>query len=294
MTAAAGSGGVLRARGHAFPWGPGVAPHVMAVVNATPDSFSDGGAFLDAPAAEAHGVACMEAGAAILDVGGESTRPGAARVRPEEQLRRVVPVIRALALRHPVSVDTTRAAVAHAALAAGACMVNDVSGGTEDPAILEEVAASGAAVVLMHRLHEPQADRWSTEPDQRRAYGDVVLDVRDWLGARIEAAVRSGIGRDRIAVDPGIGFGKDVGQNAALLRGVPQLRALGVPVLIGASRKSFLGALAGEPEPSRRDAASVAAALAAAAGGAAFLRVHQVPMHVQALRVWAAAGPGLR
>lgn len=288
MTGSAGRG-VLRACGREFAWGPGTAPHLMAVVNATPDSFSDGGAFLDAAAAQAHGISCMHAGAAIVDVGGESTRPGAARVAAGEQVRRVEPVIRALAPLHPVSVDTTRAEVARAALSAGACMVNDVSAGMEDPALLEVVAASGAAVVLMHRLAAPDADRWSTEPDPRRRYGDVVRDIRDWLGGRVEAARRVGVGLDRIVVDPGLGFGKDVAQNIALLRGVPELAALGVPVLVGASRKSFLGAICGEPEPSSRDAASVAAALVAASGGAAILRVHEVAMHRQAMRVWSAA-----
>lgn len=279
---------------HAFPWGPGCAPHLMAVVNVTPDSFSDGGDFASAPDAVAHGVRCASEGAAVLDVGGESTRPGARRVPADVQAERTVPVVRALAERHAVSIDTTLAAVARAALDAGACMVNDVSGATEDPAILEAVAGAGAAIVLMHRRFAPGEDRWSTERDHRRPAGDVVAEVADWLAARVDVAVRAGVARERIAVDPGIGFGKDVAQNLALVAGVGRIAAIGVPVLVGASRKSFLGAVAGEAEPSRRDGASVGAAIAAAANGAAMLRVHAVGLHAQALRSWWAASQALR
>ena len=272
-------GGVLRARGFALPWGPRVAPHLMGIVNVTPDSFSDGGLHLDAAAAIAHGERCAAEGAAVLDVGGESTRPGAVRVPDAEQAARVVPVVRALAARHAASVDTTRASVARAALEAGACMVNDVSGGTEEPALVDVAAEFGAALVLMHRRFAPDQDRWSTEHDPRRASADVVAEVRDWLAARVEDAVRRGVARDRIAVDPGIGFGKSVAENVELIERLPELCALGIPVLVGASRKSFLGALAGEADPAQRDAASVVAARAAAARGAAFLRVHAVGAH---------------
>lgn len=279
---AAPRAGVLRARDRSFAWGGVAPPHLMAIVNVTPDSFSDGGLHLDAAAAVAHGERCAVEGAAILDVGGESTRPGADRVPDLEQVARTEPVVRALAARHAVSIDTTRTSVARAALAAGACMVNDVSAGTEDPAIAEVAAEHGAALVLMHRRFAPGDDRWSHEPDPRRASADVVAEVRDWLGARIEDVVRRGVPRDRVAVDPGIGFGKGVDQNVELIERLGELASLGVPVLVGASRKSFLGALAGEPDPARRDAASVIAAQAAAARGAAILRVHDVRAHAEA------------
>ena len=287
-SAATPSPRVLRTRGHAFAWGPGTVPLLMAIVNATPDSFSDGGQHSDEASAIAFGERCVADGAAIVDVGGESTRPGAQRVDAHEQIARTRPVVEALARRAPVSIDTTRAAVAQAALAAGACMVNDVSAATEDPAIVEAACSAGAALVLMHRLHAPGEDRISTEADPRRRYGDVVRDVRDWLGARIDAAVRAGLPRDCIAVDPGLGFGKDVAQNMELLVRLGEFATLGVPVLVGASRKSFLGAVAGEPDAARRDAASVVAAIEAAANGAAILRVHDVHGHRTALAAWMA------
>jgi dihydropteroate synthase len=279
---------ILRARGHAFAWGPGTVPLLMAIVNATPDSFSDGGLHADAASAIDFGERCIADGAAIVDIGGESTRPGAQRVDAAEQIARTCPVVEALARRAPVSIDTTRAVVAQSALAAGACMVNDVSAATDDPAIIDTACSAGAALVLMHRLHAPAEDRVSTEADPRRRYGDVVRDVRDWLGARIEAAARAGLPRECIAVDPGLGFGKDVAQNMELLVRVGEFASLGVPVLVGASRKSFLGAVAGEPDAARRDAASIVAALEAASNGAAILRVHDVHGHRVALAAWAA------
>lgn len=281
------AGGILRACARTFAWGAGIRPHLMAIVNATPDSFSDGGLHADPAGAIGYAESCAADGAAILDVGGESTRPGASRIAAAEQRARTEPVIRALAARHAVSIDTTRAEVASAALAAGACMVNDVSGATEDPAMLDVVAASGAAIVLMHRRFAPDEDRWSTERDPRRPAGDVVGEVRDWLGARVDAAMRAGVARDRIAVDPGFGFGKDVAQSVSMLRSFGEFAALGVPVLAGLSRKSFLGALAGQPQPAARDSASVGAGLAAAARGAAILRVHAVRLHADALAGWA-------
>ena len=291
MTSAApAAGGILRARAHAFAWGEGIRPHLMAIVNATPDSFSDGGLHADPLAAAAFAESCAADGAVILDVGGESTRPGASRVSAAEQRARTEPVVRALARGHAVSIDTTLAEVASAALEAGACMVNDVSGATEDPAMLDAVAASGAAIVLMHRRFAPDADRWSTERDERRPVGDVVREVRDWLGGRVDAAVRAGVARDCIAIDPGFGFGKDVEQNLAMLRSIGEFSSLGVPVLAGLSRKSFLGAVAGQPEPAARDAASIGAALAAAARGAAILRVHAVRAHADALAGWFGSG----
>ena len=281
-------GGVLVARSHRFAWGSGTAPVLMAVLNTTPDSFSDGGVHSSFDAALAHGQRCIHDGAGILDVGGESTRPGAARVDIAEQIARTQPVIAALATLGPVSIDTTRAEVARVALAAGACIVNDVSAALDDPEIVEVACAAGAAIILMHRLASPDSDRWSTEYDARRTYTDVVHDVRDWLGARVAAVLKAGIPRDRIAIDPGLGFGKDVQQNLALIARLPEFAELGVPVLVGASRKSFLGAITAESDPAQRDAASVGAALVAASNGAAILRVHAVRDHAHALAAWSA------
>ena len=281
-------GGVLVARSHRFAWGSETAPVLMAVLNTTPDSFSDGGVHSSLDAAVSHGQLCIHDGAGILDVGGESTRPGAARVDIAEQIARTQPVIAALATLGPVSIDTTRAEVARAALAAGACIVNDVSAALDNPEIVEVACAAGAAIILMHRLASPDSDRWSTEYDARRTYGDVVHDVRDWLGARVAAVLKAGMPRDRIAVDPGLGFGKDVQQNLALIARLQEFAELGVPVLVGASRKSFLGAITAEPDPAQRDAASVGAALVAASNGAAILRVHAVRDHAHALAAWSA------
>jgi dihydropteroate synthase len=281
-------GGVLVARSHRFAWGSETAPVLMAVLNTTPDSFSDGGVHSSFDAALAHGQRCIHEGAGILDVGGESTRPGAARVDIAEQIARTQPVIAALATLGPVSIDTTRAEVARAALAAGACIVNDVSAALDDPEIVDVACAAGAAIILMHRLASPDSDRWSTEYDARRTYTDVVHDVRDWLGARVAAVLKAGMPRDRIAVDPGLGFGKDVQQNLALIARLQEFAELGVPVLVGASRKSFLGAITAEPDPAQRDAASVGAALVAASNGAAILRVHAVRDHAHALAAWSA------
>jgi dihydropteroate synthase len=260
----------------------------MAVLNTTPDSFSDGGVHSSFDAAMAHGQRCIHEGAGILDVGGESTRPGASRVDSAEQIARTQPVIAALATLGPISIDTTRAEVARAALAAGACIVNDVSAALDDPEIVEVACAAGAAIILMHRLASPDSDRWSTEYDARRTYTDVVHDVRDWLGARVAAVLKAGMPRDRIAIDPGLGFGKDVQQNLALIARLPEFAELGVPVLVGASRKSFLGAITAEPDPAQRDAASVGAALVAVSNGAAILRVHAVRDHAHALAAWSA------
>ena len=281
-------GDVLVARSHRFAWGSETAPVLMAVLNTTPDSFSDGGVHSSLDAAVSHGQLCIHDGAGILDVGGESTRPGAARVDIAEQIARTQPVIAALATLGPVSIDTTRAEVARAALAAGACIVNDVSAALDDPEIVDVACAAGAAIILMHRLASPDSDRWSTEYDARRTYTDVVHDVRDWLGARVAAVLKAGMPQDRIAIDPGIGFGKDVQQNLALIARLQEFAELGVPVLVGASRKSFLGAITAEPDPAQRDAASVGAALVAASNGAAILRVHAVRDHAHALAAWSA------
>lgn len=262
--------------------GPG-GPLVMGILNVTPDSFSGDGAPPAAILARAE--AMLEAGADILDIGGESTRPGAAPVPPEEECRRILPVIRALAGRAVLSVDTRNAATMQAALAAGARIVNDVSALRHDPAALRVVAEAGAPVVLMHMLGD---DPRLMQQDPR--YGDVALEVAGFLADRVAAAEAAGIPRARIALDPGIGFGKTPAHNLALLERLPLLVGLGCPVLVGASRKGFLGRLSGVAEAGRRLPGSLAAALFAATRGAAILRVHDVAETVQALRVWRALG----
>jgi len=255
----------------------------MGILNITPDSFSDGGRFLDPAAAVAHGCEMAAAGADILDVGGESTRPGAAPVGAGAEAERVVAVIAELARRCPgaiVSVDTAKAAVAAAALAAGARMVNDVSAGG-DAAMLALVAERGAAVVLMHMRGEPRTMQRDT------AYADVVAEVHAFLAERAAAAVRAGIPRERVLLDPGIGFGKDAAGNLALLRALPDLAALGHPVVVGASRKSFIGAVSGAAVGDRLPG-SLAALAPASALPAAVVRVHDVAPTVQYLELLAA------
>jgi dihydropteroate synthase len=266
---------------------PAGRPLVMGVVNVTPDSFSDGGRHFDPAQAIASGHAMLEAGADILDIGGESTRPGAAPVTPEEEQRRILPVIRELAKAATVSVDTRNAATMRAALEAGAEIVNDVSALRHDPAAARVVAESEAAVVLMHML----GDDPRTMQDAIR-YDDVAQEVAGFLAARVAWAEAQGIPRARIAVDPGIGFGKRMKENLALIDRLPILAGIGCPVVFGASRKRFIGELSGVAEAGRRLAGSVAVALAAAERGAAILRVHDVAETVQALRVWAACEAG--
>ncbi len=254
---------------------------VMGIVNVTPDSFSDGGLFEDAEAAVGHGLRLLEEGADVLDVGGESTRPGSDPVDADEEARRVLPVLDGLRRAAPeavLSVDTRRAVVAEDALAAGADVVNDVSAGG-DPAMFGVVAASGAGLVLMHMRGEPK----TMQADPR--YDDVVAEVRTYLAERSEAAVAAGIGRDRLAVDPGIGFGKDLRHNLELLRSIGSFRELGVPVLVGASRKRFVGELSGVEDPADRLEGSVAAAVWCATQGVHVVRVHDVAPTVRALRV---------
>lgn len=260
-------------------------PLVMGVVNVTPDSFSDGGRFTEVDAALAHGRALLDQGADLLDVGGESTRPGATRPSLAEELARVVPVVSGLAaLGAIVSVDTMRAEVAAAALDAGAVLVNDVSGGLADPAILRVVAARDAAYVAMHwRAH-------AAEMQQRATYADVVAEVCDELRLRVEAAVGAGISRDRVAIDPGLGFAKTAEHNWALLRGLDAFESFGLPVLLGSSRKSFLGALLASPDGTPRpvdgrEDATVALTAHAGLAGVWAVRVHQVRPSVDALRV---------
>jgi len=259
-------------------------PLVMGVVNVTPDSFSDGGRHADARSALAHARRLRDDGADLLDVGGESTRPGALPVPEAEELARVLPVIEALAADGAVvSADTRKPAVMRAAIAAGASMINDVAA-LRGPGAIDACAQSGVAVCLMHMRGEPATMQ------EAPAYGDVVGDVREFLVARALACEAAGIARDRIAIDPGFGFGKTLAHNLALLRGIPVLAATGYPVVVGLSRKSSLGAMTGRPAGDRL-AASIAAALAAVARGAAIVRVHDVRETVDALRVWCAVDP---
>ncbi len=262
-------------------------PLVMGIVNVTPDSFSGDGLAMDVAAAIAQGHAMLAAGADILDIGGESTRPGAEPVPVEEEIRRVLPVVRELAKAAPVSIDTRNAATMEAALEAGAEIVNDISALRHDGAALSLVARQQAPVVLMHMLG---TDPRTMQQDPR--YADVALEVARFLRDRVETAERLGIPRSRIAVDPGIGFGKTVAHNLELLDRLPLLAGLGCRILLGASRKSFLGRIAGEKLAGRRVAPSIAAALAGAARGATILRVHDVAETVQALRVWEACATG--
>lgn len=257
-------------------------PQVMAILNVTPDSFSDGGRHIGDPdAAAAAGIAMAAAGAALIDVGGESTRPGAETVWEEDEAARVVPVVERLAAAGvAVSLDTRKARVMERGLAAGAGIVNDVSALLHDPGAMAVVAGAGCPVVLMHHLGTPG----TMQHDPR--YADVLLDVYDWLSARIDAAVAGGIARDRIVVDPGIGFGKTLRHNLALLNGLALFHGLGCPVLLGASRKRLIGALDDEAPVERRLGGSVALALHGAARGAQLLRVHDVGETVQALRLW--------
>lgn len=242
----------------------------MGVLNVTPDSFSDGGRYLDADAAARRAEEMAAEGADVLDVGGESTRPGAPPVDEAEERRRILPVVRAAArLGLPVSVDTSKAAVAAAALDAGAVIVNDVSA-LGDPLMAEVVAASGAGLVLMHMKGTPR-----TMQDDPR-YDDVVAEVREALAERLAAARAAGVGVERLAVDPGLGFGKRLEDNLDLLARLPEIAALGAPVVVGASRKSFLGRLGAGETPAERLEGSLAAAVAAVLGGAAMLRVHDV------------------
>ena len=259
----------------------------MGIVNVTPDSFSDGGKFIDAAAAIAHARRLAEEGADILDIGGESSRPGAAPVPLEEELARVLPVLEGLSdLGLPLSVDTVKPEAMRAAIGAGASMVNDIAA-LSTPGALEVIAGSDVAVCLMHMQGEPR----SMQADPR--YDDVVTEVTDYLSARMDSALHAGIARDRIIVDPGYGFGKTLDHNIRLLRGLPQVAALGVPVLAGWSRKSSLGKITGRVAQERMPA-SLAAALLCVQHGAKILRVHDVAATRDVIAVWEAVeGRGL-
>jgi dihydropteroate synthase len=257
-------------------------PQIMGILNVTPDSFSDGGQFLDKPdAALDHAHAMLSAGAGLIDIGGESTRPGAAAVWEGDEVKRVVPVIEKLAAAGAaISIDSRRSSVIEAALAAGAHIVNDVSAMRHDPRTVEIVARTGAPVVLMHAP--------GTDGDLHAdgEYADVALDVFDALRGRRDAALAAGIARDKILLDPGIGFGKSLAQNLALINALPMFHALGQPILFGASRKRMIGALSNEVPAHQRMAGSVMLALKAMDAGCQMVRVHDVAETVQAFHVW--------
>ena len=257
-------------------------PQIMGILNVTPDSFSDGGKFLDNPdEANAHAAAMLEAGAALVDVGGESTRPGAAAVWEGDERKRVIPAVeRLVASGAAVSIDSRRASVIEAALAAGAQIVNDVSAIRHDPRSAELVARAGVPVVLMHA----PGDASDLHADGR--YTDVVLDVFDWLAERRDAVIAAGIARDRIILDPGIGFGKTLAENLSLLNALPLFHALGQPLLVGASRKRMIGALSHEAPAHKRVGGSLLLVAMAMDAGIQLLRVHDVAETVQARDVW--------
>lgn len=257
-------------------------PQAVGILNVTPDSFSDGGLHEAPEAAIAAGHEMAAAGAAIVDVGGESTRPGAKSVWEGDEAARVLPVVQRLAAAGTaVSIDTRKAGVMEQALAAGAAMVNDVSALSWDERAAEVVAKAGSPIVLMHHRGDP-----ATMQDDPRYDGPVLLEIYDWLEERIAAAEAAGIAREKIVVDPGFGFGKTVQHNLALINGLALLHGLGCPIMVGASRKRTIGALANEAPADKRLAGSLAFALKAAGQGAQLLRVHDVPETVQALRVW--------
>ena len=256
-------------------------PQVMGIINATPDSFSDGSAYADARAAAEAGATMAGEGAAIIDVGGESTRPGAATVWEGDEIERVLPVVQQLAAGGAaVSIDTRKSGVMSAAIGAGARLVNDVSALTWDPQSAAVVAAAGVPVVLMHHQGDP-----ATMQDAPR-YDDVLVDVYRWLEERIAAAEAAGIDRSKILVDPGIGFGKTVAHNLELMNGLALFHGLGCPIVVGASRKRMIGALSNEAPADQRLAGSLALALKAVDQGAQIVRVHDVPETVQALKLW--------
>ncbi len=262
-------------------------PVVMGILNVTPDSFSDGGRYFELPRAIAQAERMAQEGAAIIDVGGESTRPGAAPVTPDEELRRVIPVVERLAetLAVPVSVDTRTPEVMRESIAAGASMINDVSA-LRAPGAIEAVAGSQTAVCLMHMQGEPRT--MQNEP----RYGNVLGEVREFLRERVEECVGAGIARSRLVVDPGFGFGKTLEHNLELLRGLPEIASDGLPVLAGLSRKRMIATLTGRDEGDRL-AGSVALAVIAAMRGVRIVRAHDVRETVEALRIVVAAGAQL-
>ncbi len=260
-------------------------PRLMGIINTTPDSFSDGGAFYDEKPAIDHGVRLIDEGADILDVGGESTRPGAEVVDEHDEIKRTEQVIRTLADvgKIPISIDTRKAVVAQTALAAGAAFINDVSGLKYDPQLAEIAAKSGVPICIMHSLPDPKTMQDAPE------YDNVLLDVYDHLDAQIQVATDAGIKRQNIIVDPGIGFGKTAEHNLTLMQGLSLFHGLGCPILLGVSRKRFIGTIGEEPDPMARLPGSVALALAGVAKGVQIIRVHDIAETRQALRLWLAA-----
>ena len=256
---------------------------VMGVVNVTPDSFSDGGKFIGQENAVQHAMLLMEQGADILDIGGESTRPGAAPVDEAEELRRTIPVIEAIRAHtdHPISIDTSKPAVMRAAVAAGASMINDVCA-LQLPGAITAVAELEVPVCLMHMQGQPRTMQ------QQPTYTDVVAQVCEFLQSRAEMCRSAGVAADRIMLDPGFGFGKTLAHNLALMRGLSQIRALGYPVLAGLSRKRMIGEILQQEDPQQRLIGSVAAALCALERGADWVRVHDVQETVQAVKLWRA------
>ncbi len=266
-------------------------PTLMGILNVTPDSFSDGGRYVEFNAAVEHARRLIDEGASLIDVGGESTRPGAHRVTEEEQCRRVLPIIerlRAIDTHVLLSIDTTLGRVARRAIEAGANIINDVAAGTEDHSILELAATHRVGIILMHRVNAPDSDVYSDQYSSAPMRGDVVHSVRTFLAERRQAAIDCGVEPSQIVLDPGLGFGKTVEQNFELMARVNELLALGHPVLGAASRKSFLGRVAGSSEPANRDAGSVAAAICLFQRGVRLFRVHDVEGHRQSLSVAAA------
>ncbi len=274
-------------------------PRLMAILNATPDSFFDGSRVGDVASAVERADGFVREGAAMLDIGGESTRPGSAAVSVEEQIERTLPIIRAIrsaggALRRiPISIDTTRSEVAEAALDGGADVVNDVSAGRDDPAMLELVGSRGAGLILMHRVRPASEDAYSDRYERPPMEGDVVAHVRRFLKERALAAMEAGVEREAIVLDPGLGFGKSVEQNLELIRRTGELADLGYPVLSGLSRKSFVGRVqtgGGESDAGERLAGTLAMSLMHVMAGARLLRVHDVGEHGGAIRAGIAAG----
>ncbi len=272
---------------HSFHWSDRT--YIMGVLNVTPDSFSDGGQFNSESAAIAHAQSLIEGGADIIDVGGQSTRPGAEIISGNEELNRVVPVVKALRLgkdnyppipdRTLISVDTSRVDVASAAIKAGANMINDVTGGMGDREMLPLVAQLGVPVILMHMRGTPQTMQQLTD------YQDLIGDIYQFFQERISAAIASGVKRDRIIIDPGIGFAKTYQQNLEILRRLSEFKSLGMPILIGASRKSFIGKILDRPDPKQRVWGTAAACCAAIANGANIVRVHDLPQMLDVCRV---------
>jgi dihydropteroate synthase len=278
-------------------------PRLIAILNVTPDSFFDGGRLLTVDEAVGAAERAVSEGADAVDVGGESTRPGASRVPADEQVRRTAPVIEAVRARGgrlgsiPITIDTTLAPVAAAAIKAGADAINDVSAGREDEAMFRVAAEHAAGLILMHRLAPPERDSYSDRYRTAPEYHDVVAQVRDFLRERAVAAVRAGVARDAIVVDPGLGFGKTVEQNLELIRGTPELMGVGFPVLSALSRKSFVGRASGlgESGPEQRLEGTLGLSVTHLAAGARLFRVHDVAPHARALgAAWAALGGPVR